>query len=1203
MKNKIILIAFILTLSLIFALPCFAEEQNLVTDDFESYTTKCDEGGIWNAMPVVSQSGNNSAVIGARNGQMLYAKTNGFTSDVTGICASFSIMFNNNTDQIIIFGIAGEASPTNAKDRVLQFCSGGNYMQIAAGDFEKRFYMPYETGKWYDIYLELDYETGAYNLRVDDGTQNRTWSTASSILAKTDAEKLASQYYSFWIDNNSALESVQIDNVNIYGITDNRSVSFYINRNKYALNGKVYKLDDANSKVITTYINSSTYVPADILCDTLMLSSELSNGAYTLSNGQKNLVLSAGEYAFYENKLYFPIRKVSEYFGYKVFYDKSGLIVVSKTDDYFSLDSSDISAFRELTYSLCCDEPTADEVYNSITSGSLSHPRIILNSELLTTLKNNISTYPKMAYWYKQVKDRATALLNVPCLSYNPDSSSGLLDAAQKARTRIPQLALVYLVEGNEAYAQRAVNEILSLSSFPDWNPYNALATAELNLAVGIGYDWLYNYMTEKNMSTEIETIKNALIQKGINVVMEDYTGRYTYLNENGKSRSTYFTQLGDNPHNWVYVCNSGAIVGALSVADEAPELSSQIVSYAVKNWGKALKFLAPDGVHYEGPMYNNWMLVSMTNAFSSLENTLGTTYGLMDMPGVTEFPYFNMSYVSSDLPFNFGNSDSLVDNINSNGTFYIASYAGDEALGNLRSTILTDCNLYIGVQDLIYAKPEYFTGEKVYLTDSQYISPEKYSLTVLRSSPEDEKSINLAATGALCQVYEQADMGSFIIDAFGTRFACDMGKGVYEGEWFDKYKHRAEGHNVIVINPDETSGFKDKSIPIPQSFASDNDESFAVYDLTKCYGEKVKSAKRGYYLSDKEERIVIQDEVVASDASEMYWFMHTQCEIELSSDKKEAIIKGNTKNMHLRIDCNVDAQFSVMDAELLPSSPQTDASTNSGYKKLAIHLTNVTELSLSVVMDFEYPYLELQKAMPQKKALSSWQLIEDNEGNNPQLDMIYFNGVEFSEFKENKYSYKCILPCTASVPQITAQGSGEVTISEISTVPATCIITITDDNGAKTNYYITFEHISEGNRSETALNVDRCAFPIFLVSSSQMQNNLNLVDRDKTSYCLTAGEQLIDFDLGENKLIDRVMIYARHNLIDGGKQIFDVSVSEDGANWTTVINKAHTDGLTENGEVFWINPQRGTYVRLKLYGNTVNSYNAISEVRIFGEK
>lgn len=1200
MKRKLILIASVLTLFLVFAFPCLAKEQNHVTDNFDSYISKCNEKGIWNAQPVVFSDGTGSAIIGAGNGQTLYAQTVGFTTDVTGLYASFSVKFNENVNQHVIFGASTDKTPVSPYNRVLQFYSGGKKLQIAN---ETNINMPYTTGIWYDVELELTYSTGAYRLSVTPrggGTQIRSFS--STKLAKPDDVKLSTKYYAFWIDNNTASESVQIDNVNIYGMTEYRSLCFYINQDKYALNGNVFKLDNSNGKVITTLINSSTYAPADVLCDNLYLTYSISDNICKISNANTSLSLSDGEYAYYENKLYIPIRKVSEYFGYKITYDKSGLIVVSEIDNYFNLNSSDISLFRDLTYSLCCDEPTVDEVYSSITSGNLSHPRIILNNELLASLKNNISAYPRMAYWYEQIKDKAKALLNTPCLSYNPDSYSGILDAAQKARTRIPQLALVYLVEGDEAYAQRAVSEMLSLSSFPDWYPYRALDTAEMNLAVGIGYDWLYNYMKEKNMASQMETIKNALIQKGLNVVMEDYTGNYTWFNESGESRSTKFTKLGDNPHNWVYVCNAGAIVGALSVADEAPDLSSKIVSYAVKNWGKALRFLAPDGVHYEGPMYNNWMLISMANAFSSLENTFGTSFGLMDMPGVTEFPYFNMSFISSDLPFNFGNSDSLMSNINSNGTFYIASYANDIALGSLRSSVLMEHNLSIGVQDLIYAKPEFFMAEKEILNDAAYISPNKYSIFTLRSS-DAEKKINLAAVGGTCNEFEQADSGSFIIDAFDTRFACDMGKGVYEGEWFDKYKHRAEGHNVIVINPDETSGFKENTLPKLESFYSDKDESYAVYDLTKSYGEKVKSAKRGYYLSDREERIIIQDEVIASDASEMYWFMHTQCEIELSQDKKEAVLKGDTKNMHLRIDCNADAEFTVMDAKLLPSSPQTDKSTNNGYKKLAIHLTDVTELSLSVVMDFEYPYVSLDNPMPERKAISSWQLTDDTQDNSPKLDMIYFNGVEFNEFQKDKYSYKCTLPCTAHIPEITADGSGTVSVSEISSAPTTCIITVTGENGAKTEYGITFEYISEGSRSETALNVDRCAFPIFLVSSHKPQNNSNLVDRDIESYCLTEGEQLIDFDLGENKLIDRVMIYVKHSLIDSGKQIFDVCISEDGANWTKVVNNAHTDGLTEKGEVFSFNPQIGTYVRLKLHGNTVNSQNVISEFRIFGEK
>lgn len=979
----------------------------------------------------------------------------------------------------------------------------------------------------------------------------------------------------------------------------NGTVSFYINQDTFAVNGKIEKMDEANEKVVTCVKNGTSYVPANILCNSLSLTMEQQSDELTVSNGEKNLMLSSDEYFEYEEILYIPVRKASEFFGYKISYDKSGLIVVGKSENHFKLDTNDISFFRELTYFMCCDAPSADEVYTDIKDNNLSHPRIILNENLLTNLKNNINTYPQMRKWYEGIKKRADKVMKGSKLSYKPP----LVSIGQEARNRIPDLAFVYLVDGDEKYANRAVEEMLNISEFPDFDPFYALGTAELNLALGIGYDWLYHYMTPEQK----QKIKTALVEKGLKTVLEDYTGEFTYKDETGRSRSAYFTQLGDKPHNWVYVCNAGAIVGSLAVADEETSLSSDVISYALENWGRALRFLAPDGVHYEGAMYNNWMLVCMANAFSSLENTFGTTYGLMDMPGVTEFPYANAAFISTVSPFNFGNVAPTYDNTNSNGTFYIASYANDVALGQLRTYAINTYNMDVDVRDLIYAKPEYLTPGASSEKDNIYSTPGSYSMLTLRSDPTHKDAINLAATAPLCQLYEQADMGSFIIDAYGTRFAHDMGKGDYDGTWFDKYKHRAEGHNVVLINPDQSPGFKTGTVASLDNFASDDDEGFAIYDLSANYKDYATSAKRGYYLTDNRSRIIIQDEIKCENPSEMYWFMHTGCEIELSEDKKSAILKGNKKNMHLRIDCNVDAQFTVMEAKLFETSPQTDKSNNDKYKKLTIHLKDVTDLSLSVVMDFEYPYVEFNKPMPQKQELSSWKLSEDKNIKLPSLDMIYLNDAPLPEFDASTYSYKCILPSGAAVPTVTASGNGRVEVKGISSIPATSIITVTDENGNTSEYGVVVEYAKEIVRPEIPLNNhDKEALPIYIVSASQIleEQNVpeNMVDGNIATRWVGSGEQFVDFDLGSIRNINALSMSIYGASGDGRQQMFDILVSEDGVKWKEVLTDSNTSGKSDNAEKFIFEATKGMYVRIKFYGNSVNDYDSITEVRIFGE-
>ena len=74
-----------------------------------------------------------------------------------------------------------------------------------------------------------------------------------------------------------------------------------------------------------------------------------------------------------------------------------------------------------------------------------------------------------------------------------------LLHTSREAIKRIFYLSYGYRVHGNEAYARRAIEEMRAVCSFSDWNPYHFLDVGEMALAVGIGYDWLYGLLSEKD--------------------------------------------------------------------------------------------------------------------------------------------------------------------------------------------------------------------------------------------------------------------------------------------------------------------------------------------------------------------------------------------------------------------------------------------------------------------------------------------------------------------------------------------------------------------------------------------------------------------------------------------------------------------------------------------------------------------------------
>ena len=111
-----------------------------------------------------------------------------------------------------------------------------------------------------------------------------------------------------------------------------------------------------------------------------------------------------------------------------------------------------------------------------------------------------------------------------------------LLGTSREALKRIFWLSYTYRVHGGEAYARRAIDEMLAASAFSDWNPAHFLDVGEMTMALAIGYDWLYDKMTPR----ERKTVARAILDKGLKPA-SDKKNAWFYKNEN----------------NWNSVCNA----------------------------------------------------------------------------------------------------------------------------------------------------------------------------------------------------------------------------------------------------------------------------------------------------------------------------------------------------------------------------------------------------------------------------------------------------------------------------------------------------------------------------------------------------------------------------------------------------------------------------------------------------------------------
>jgi len=154
------------------------------------------------------------------------------------------------------------------------------------------------------------------------------------------------------------------------------------------------------------------------------------------------------------------------------------------------------------------------------------------------------------------------------------------------------------------------------------------------------------------------------------------------------------------------------------------------------------------------------------------------------------------------------------------------------------------------------------------------------------------------------------------------------------------------------VFNPDERYGQKFGGTAKITKCEFGNKTSYAIGELSDAYDDDIgiTSYIRGVKILKNKSTVVVQDEVELEKNAEIWWFAHTEADVEIAKDGKSAKLSQNGKSIRATLDANCNASFTVMDAVLLPKSPFVEGQrTNEGTRKLAIHFEDVSELKLAV--------------------------------------------------------------------------------------------------------------------------------------------------------------------------------------------------------------------------------------------------------------
>jgi hypothetical protein len=221
-------------------------------------------------------------------------------------------------------------------------------------------------------------------------------------------------------------------------------------------------------------------------------------------------------------------------------------------------------------------------------------------------------------------------------------------------------------------------------------------------------------------------------------------------------------------------------------------------------------------------------------------------------------------------------------------------------------------------------------------------------------------------------------DIGSFVLDAQGRRWATELGSEAYIKGYFGPdrgsfYRASTEGHNTVTISDRAQTPFAaENQLWNHESkitaFRTQPTYSLAVANLSSVYHPRlVISAYRGVALVNGNQ-FIVQDEVVAPKPVEILWNFHTYAAVTIEGDR--ASLKIDDKEMLVEIVEPRGARFETRPTNPRTVRPSSEESMNEGISNLVARLPSFVQSATITVRVFP----KGTKMPPLKtNALSDW--------------------------------------------------------------------------------------------------------------------------------------------------------------------------------------------------------------------------------------
>ena len=554
--------------------------------------------------------------------------------------------------------------------------------------------------------------------------------------------------------------------------------------------------------------------------------------------------------------------------------------------------------------------------------GTQVHPYLLFDKGKEDALKSNIAKDIRWTRVHSAILSECENILALADQTYVLDSRKEMHSQCCETVRRVMFLAYAYRMTSDERFLTKCLSEVRTFCCLDSWNPYHFLDVAELSFAAAFAYDWLYDYMDEQMRQTLVSSIRDKAL-------LPSETG------------NSYELRWMEMENNWCQVCHSSLAIAAMAIYDDEPVIAERIIERSKRKITIPMQAeyppvgAYPEGIGYwgYGTALNAIFIDVLEHCLSSSEvAAIKSVQGFMDTG-----QYFSQLITNTLNTFAFSDNSTdlllpeqvifwfygqtkdptllyrqaqLVDKFTDPATDYKNGkpYSSKLVTGSYARHLPLMVLWGAGTGNMPVAD----MNKAVKPSSLFYIAEGQNPICVMRSGWETEDIWLGYKVGNPSCPHGHMDVGSFLFEYGGARFAVDLGSDSYSKvaaaglggsmfnmeessiRWNKLLRYNNFSHNTLTING-QVQKLERKSDFI--NHASDTGLMYAAADLTPSYEGQVEWLKRAVALVDRR-FIVVEDYLkAASSDAHVVWNMTTKASAGYSYDPSSRIITLKGKN------------------------------------------------------------------------------------------------------------------------------------------------------------------------------------------------------------------------------------------------------------------------------------------------------------------